>query len=245
MPGLAGIVVTHGTATLEETAFFLHLTWPHETPLVLVGAQRPPDTEGSDAVPNLRAAMAVAASPEARGMGVLIVMNGEIFSSVDATKSANFRLDAFTAPQGKLGRVDPDGSVRFARSSDWRDRPCFVPHRPPPRVDMLLSHAGGDGTAVRAFVEAGARGIVAMALPPGRVAAGERQSLVEAAAQGVVVVLASRAIRDGVPIQDYNIRDKILSAGDLAAHKARILLMLALGENRDPVAIQELMLAAR
>jgi L-asparaginase len=242
-PDITGIVITHGTATLEETAFFLHLSWRHPQPLVLVGAQRPLDTHGSDAVPNMRAAIAVAASAASRGTGALVVMNGQVFTAADVTKSANFALDAFWSPKGPVGRVDADGSIKLVRAISSPHRQ-YAPASVAPRVDMLVSYAGADGDAVTAAVSAGARGLVIMALPPGRVASGQRAALVAAAAQGVIVVLASRANRDGVPVQAYNVSDAILTAGDLAAHKARILLMLTLGEGLSSTEIQAALLEA-
>ena len=236
-PDLNGIVVTHGTSTLEETAYFLHLTWQHEVPLVLVGAQRPLDTFGSDAIPNVRAAMAVAADEHIRGLGVVVVMNNEIFAAAEVSKTANFSLDAFASPWGPIGRVSAAGDVNVLRRPT-ASRFFVKPSSEPARVDIVLSHAGGDSVATKAFVAAGCRGLVIAGLPPGRAAAGERPALIEAVSQGVVVVLASRASRDPLPVQAYNVADGILSAGVHAPHKARILLMLALGANLDRATIQ-------
>ena len=111
-----GIVITHGTASLEDTAWFLDLVVRCEVPVVLVGAQRPPNTAGSDAGPNLRAALAVAASTQARELGVLVVMDNYIYCARDVRKTANFALDAFEAGEfGPLGRVDSDGTVALRR----------------------------------------------------------------------------------------------------------------------------------
>ncbi len=157
---ISGVVVTHGTATLEETAWFLALTVASGKPVVLVGAQRPPNTAGSDAGPNLRAAILVAHSETMRGTGVVVVMDGRIFDARAVTKLSNHDLDAFGAPDGGvLGRVSTDGRIELRR------RAVALPVERPwtragnaalPRVDITYSYAGNDGTAVRAFLAAGA-----------------------------------------------------------------------------------------
>ena len=115
-PDAQGIVITHGTASLEETAWFLDLVVRCPLPVVLVGAQRPPNTAGSDAAPNLRAALAVAAAPAARDLGVLVVMDNYIHGARDVRKTSNFALDAFESGEfGPLGRVDADGTVVLRR----------------------------------------------------------------------------------------------------------------------------------
>ncbi|HMA00257.1 MAG TPA: asparaginase domain-containing protein, partial [Steroidobacteraceae bacterium] len=109
-PDAHGIVITHGTASLEETAWFLDLVVRCPLPVVLVGAQRPPNTAGSDAAPNLRAALAVAVAPAARDLGVVVAMDNYIHCARDVRKTSNFALDAFESGEfGPLGRVDPDG----------------------------------------------------------------------------------------------------------------------------------------
>lgn len=246
---LDGFIVTHGTATLEETAWFLELALQVAQPVVLTGAQRPANTDGSDASGNLRAAIAVAAAPEARGNGVLVAFDGRIFAARDVTKAASFELGAFEAqPYGPLGRVDPDGSVV------WRRRPCKEGVSRPtlnlatlealPRVDIVTSYAGADGTAVEAFVAAGARGLISAGLAPGRPAAGESAALAAAVRAGVTVVQASRAPRGTVPPQRFLQADGILAGGDLAPQKLRILLMLALSVTRDAPTLQRWLLQA-
>lgn len=229
MPELTGIVITHGTATLEETAFFLHLTWEYACPIILVGAQRPIDTHGSDALSNVRAAIVGACDPALRNLGVLVAMNSTIFHAPDVTKTANFSLDAFESPFGPIAQMDQAGQIKFIRRPTKLYRPNFEPLPEPVRVDIMISYSGSDGCIVECFRNAGCKAIVVAALPPGRCAAGERAALVKAAKEGVMVIFSSRAWRDGLPIQDYNIVDAILTAGSLAPHKARILAMLALG----------------
>jgi L-asparaginase len=242
-----GIVITHGTASLEETAWFLDLVVRCPLPVVLVGAQRPPNTAGSDAAPNLRAALAVAVAPAARDLGVLVVMDNYIYGARDVRKTSNFALDAFESGEfGPLGRVDADGTVALRRRLSLPNPQaaplvgalaCDVP----PRVDLALSYAGADGTAIDAFVRAGARAIVSVGMPPGRCTPAERKALSEAVAAGVLVVQSSRASRGAVVAQQYNRADGIVSGGDLAPNKLRILLMAALSAGIAHAAIGEML----
>ncbi|MFM0509030.1 asparaginase [Paraburkholderia sp. RL17-373-BIF-A] len=239
-PALTGFVITHGTATLEETAWFLDLVLELDQPVVLTGAQRPANTDGSDAAANLRGAVAVAAAPESRGAGVLVAMGGLFFAARDVTKAASFELAAFeAAPYGPLGRIDADAGVVWRRrvfrdAGPSRQSPRFASvldaaaSTALPRVDIAMSYAGADGAAIEAFVAAGARGIVSAGLAPGRPASGEREALCNAVAAGVVVVQATRAPRGTVPKQRFLAADGIVAGGDLSAQKLRIALMLIL-----------------
>lgn len=245
-PGLSGFVVTHGTATLEETAWFLDLALDLQQPVVITGAQRPANTAGSDVPANLRAALAVAQSDAVRGTGVVVVMDGHIFAARDVTKAASFDLNAFEAPPfGALGRVEPNGDVTMRRLP-VRSRPFPSPDLSNldtlPRVDIVMSYAGADRTAIDALVAAGSAGIVSAGLPPGRPANAEAQGLADAVRGGVTVVQATRAPRGMVPPQAF-LRDAgVLAGGDLLPQKLRIALMLALTQTRDPGLLQQWLL---
>jgi L-asparaginase len=243
-PAVTGFVITHGTATLEETAWFLDLVLDLDQPVVLTGAQRPANTDGSDAAANLRGAVAVAAAPESRGAGVLVAMGGLFFAARDVTKAASFELAAFEAtPYGPLGRIDADATVVWRRRIVRDERSlrhvarfaCVLDASSPlelPRVDIAMSYAGADGAAIEAFVAAGACGIVSAGLAPGRPAAGEREALCDAVKAGVVVVQATRSPRGVVPKQRFLAADGILAGGDLSPQKLRIALMLILASCR-------------
>jgi L-asparaginase len=235
---LAGIVIGHGTATLEETAYFLNLTLKVRVPVVLVGAQRPSSALSSDAGMNLVNAIRAAASPEARGLGVLAVLNDEIHAAREVTKTATLRLQTFRTPDfGLLGHADGDAVVfyrqpvrRHAPDTEFDVRALDAL----PRVDIVYAYAGGDGTAVRAFVAAGARGIVSAGFAPGGTPPGEFDALKEAAANGVVVVQSTRA-GSGRTFRGTRLRDAgFLIADNLSPQKARILLLLALTVTRNP-----------
>ncbi len=243
-PDLAGVVVTHGTSTLEETAYALSLTLPTDLPVVITGAQRPSTSVSADGPMNLVNAARVAGDPRARGLGVLVVANDEIHTAREVTKTSNGRLHTFQSPEaGPIGVADGDAVV-------FRRMPLRLPPpsarlditsiATPPRVDVLYSHAGGDGAAVEAFLAAGARGIVAAGFAPGFTTPGEREALSAAIARGCTVVLSSRAGSGrAFPSRRYAERG-FISAGDLLAHKARILLMFALAQGLDRTAIAKL-----
>ncbi|MGK7867337.1 asparaginase [Falsiroseomonas sp. E2-1-a20] len=243
-PDLAGVVVTHGTATLEETAYLLSLTLPTDLPVVVTGAQRPFTGLSSDAQMNLVAAVRVAANPASRGLGVLVVLNDEVHAAREVTKTSTGRLQTFRSPDvGVLGHVDAD------RVSYWRRPTRLLPlaqrfaiqdSEQPPRVDVVYSVAGGDGVAVHAFLAAGASGLVAAALAPGFLTPAERAAMAEAIVTGCTVVLSSRAGSGRTfPTRRYG-EEGFITADNLNPQKARILLMLALARTRDRAEIAAL-----
>lgn len=244
-PDLAGVVVLHGTATLEETAYFLNLALECTLPVVVVGAQRPFNTIGSDAAINLIAALRVAVDPQAKGQGVLVVLNDEIHQAREVTKTSTYRLSAFRSPEtGPLGVVDGDRIV-FHRQP-VRAHTHATPFGATegmdglPRVDISYAYAGSDGAAVDAYVAAGARGIICAGFAPGMPTPQERATLERAAAQGVIIVQATRAGSGRVARRAYLARNGWIGAGDLNPQKARVLLMLALTQTDDPNPIQRM-----
>jgi L-asparaginase len=231
-PGLAGIVILHGTATLEETAFFLNLTLRVTVPVVLVGAQRPASALGSDAGINLVAAVRVAGDPHARGKGVLVVLNDEIHAARDVVKTSTYRVQTFRSLDfGALGHVDGDG-VHFYRAPLRRHAPetefAGLDEIVLPRVDIVYSYGGADGVMIDAVVAAGAHGIVCAGLAPGIATPLERAALQRAAARGVAIVQATRAVSGRVAPRRHLREAGIVAADDLSPQKARILLGLGL-----------------
>lgn len=230
-PELAGIVIAHGTATLEETAYFLRLVLRIGVPVVVTGAMRPWNGLSSDAAANLRDAIRVTASSEARGLGVLVVMNGEIHSARDVAKSSTTRLDAFRSPEtGPLGEVNADRIVLRRPLRERASDPPFAVDAMPalPRVDILYAHAGADGALARAAIAAGARGIVSAGFAPGETHPEEVAVLREAVESGIVVVQSTRAGAGRVPPTGHLAANGFIGAEDLPPHKARILLALGL-----------------
>jgi L-asparaginase len=244
---LAGIVIGHGTASMEETAYFLNLTLTINVPVVMVGSQRPINALSSDAGMNLVNAVRTAAAPEAWGMGVLVVLNDEIHAARDVTKTSTLRLQTFQAPDfGALGHVDRD-RVSFYRKSTRAVYPDasfdIASLTELPRVDMDYAHLGSDGTAVRAFIAAGARGIVSAGFAPGYPGRVEDAVLKEAASQGVIVV-QSRRSASGRIAQTKRLKSVgALSADNLNPEKARILLALALTVTNELAEIERMFAA--
>jgi len=243
-PDLAGIVIGHGTATLEETAYALSLGIDVDVPVVVVGSQRPLSGLSSDAGMNLVTAVRTAAAPESRGRGVLVVLNDEIHAARDVTKTATTRLQTFrTRDFGMLGHVDGP-YLHYYRRPERLAGPAAPFHLSEmgslPRVDIAYAHAGCDGTAVDAFVAAGARGIVSAGLAPGNTTQAEREALERAVAAGVVVVQSTRAGSGVVHPGEAHRSAGILGADNLTPQKARILLAFALTQTAEPAAIADL-----
>ncbi len=243
-PAIAGFVIPHGTATLEETGFFLNLTLRVTQPVVLVGAQRPASALGTDAGMNLVNALRVAGSPEARGKGVLAVLNDEIHAARDVVKTSTYRVQTFRSLDfGALGHVDGDG-VHFYRAplgAHMPDTPFAALDfaEPLPRVDIVYSYAGADGALVDAAVAAGARGIVSAGFAPGSPTPEQRAAFERAAKSGVVVVQCSRAASGRVAPRRRLRESGIVAGEDFSPQKARILLMLALSTTSDIAALQQ------
>lgn len=240
-----GVVLTHGTATLEETAYFLNLTLKVDVPLVVVGSQRPANMISSDAAMNLLGAVRVAGSGEARGLGVLVLLNDEIQAAREVTKASTSRLETFRSHDlGMLGYADADGCVAIYRRPARRHAPDTEfdvrGQGELPRVDIAWSYAGADGTAIEAFVAAGARGIVTGSLAPGANTAGELDALRAARARGVLIVQSTRAGSGRVLPRVVFREHGFVPADNLNPQKARVLAMLALTRTDDPREVERM-----
>jgi L-asparaginase len=241
---LAGIVIGHGTATLEETAYALGLTLKVSIPVVIVGSQRPLSGLSSDAAMNLVNAVRVAADPQSRGRGVLVLLNDEIHASREVTKTATYRMQTFRAPDfGMLGYVD--GSVvTYYRRTERVTAPDtefdIAEMAALPRVDIAYAYSGADGADVDAFVAAGAQGIVSAGFAPGMAPPGQMAALERAAKARVTVVQATRAgsgmVHDNARLTELG----FVPADNLNPQKARILLALALSLSRERAEIMRM-----
>ncbi|MFX1761931.1 asparaginase [Paraburkholderia sp. A1RI-2L] len=226
------VVITHGTDTLEETAYFLHLTVKSRKPVILTAAMRPASALSADGPLNLLNAVALAASGQATGRGVLVAFNNRIHCARDVIKISTYAVDAFQSPEiGALGWVQ-DGRVEFQRRA-LRAHTVDAPFNADgqwPQVEIVTSYAGATRIAVDALVSAGVRGIVVAGTGNGSIHTTLQQALAEAAARGVAVVRASR-VGSGHVMHNGAAKDDVLgfvSAGTLNPYKARVLLMLAL-----------------
>jgi len=228
-PAIAGIIITHGTDTAEETAFLLDLTLPCAKPIVLVGAMRAADAVGADGMRNFANAVKVASDPAASGCGVILVMGDAVLAARDARKAATSAIDAFKSfPRGPLARVTPS-------SLDWFGPPhrLGAAARYPfpetlPRVAILTAGAGMDEQPVAALLGIGAKGIVLAGMGQGNAPASVIAALAEAAASGVPVVRSTR-VDEGIVDRNVEVDDDALglvAARALGPAKARMLLMV-------------------
>ena len=237
---VAGVVVAHGTDTMEESVYLIDRVLGSDVPVVLTGAQRGADETDTDGPRNLRDAIRVASAPAARGRGALIAFAGEVHAAREVQKVHTSALRAFAAPGfGPIGAVDRERVV-FQRRPERR--PALpVPAELAP-VDLIRLYAGSDGRFVRAAVEAGARAVVLEGTGRGnandQVVAGVR----DAVARGITVAVCSRCASGRVePVYGRGggrdlAEAGALFAGDLAGPKVRVLLQIALGAGLDPAA---------
>lgn len=203
-PQVLGIVVTHGTDTMEETAYLMDLTHDDPRPVVFTGAQHPADSQAPDGPDNLARAIAVAGSPQARGKGVLLAFAGTIYPAAGVRKSHTTRLDAFANPDfGTAGSVSGSGDVSLDRA-----RPAYDPFPLPgaaagsPRVDLIAAYPGSDSTLLRASLQAGAAGIVLQGTGTGNANRTMCRAVADASAAGVVVVTSTR-VEAGAVVPRY------------------------------------------
>ena len=232
-----GVVITHGTDTLEETAYLLDLVLPSEQPVVLVGAMRNSSELGCDGPANLRSAVRVAADPAVRGLGVLVVMNDQLLAASEATKTHAESLETFQSRDfGPLGIVDEDRVIVSRRRAAREHIPAT---RIDERVEIVKLSAGSDGRLIRRSIEDGARGLIIEGLGRGNVPITALGEVERAIQSDIPVVITSRCPRGRVlDTYAYEGAGKQLKrwgailGGLLPSHKARIKLMLLLGAER-------------
>ena len=240
----AGVVVTHGTASLEETAYFLDLALSVEVPVVVVGSQRPISGISTDGRINLVNGIRVAADPAARGMGVMVLLNDEIHAARDVTKTSTMRMQTFRSRDfGVLGQADAD-RISFYRKPVRVTAPNtefqVAADTVLPRVDIVYSYAGADGVAIEALVAAGAKGIVAAGFAPGGTTAAQKEALSKAFEAGVITMISTRAGSGRVIDSEWSRPTGSIPADNLTPQKARVLLMLALTVTSDPSEIRRI-----
>lgn len=242
--GVAGVVVTHGTDTMEETAYFLNLVVRSPKPVVLVGAMRPATAMSADGPMNLYNAVATAAHPEAGGRGVLVVANDEIHFAREVAKTNTTQVGTFRSTHRGLAGLVSSGRIHFYGMPVRRHTLASEFHVPArralPRVDIVYAHAGMGRELIDAAVRGGARGIVIAGVGNGNLGAAALAAAGAAARAGVAVVRSSRT---GGGIVERNVEmddDRLgfIAADELNPQKARILLMLGLTRTADPVLLQ-------
>ena len=243
-PNVSGIVITHGTDTLEETAYFLNLTVHSDKPIVIVGAMRPATAISADGPINLLTAVKLAADPQSKGRGVLIAMNDMINGARDTTKTDTTNVATFMSPElGAFGFI-ASGHNYFVRQTTKRHTSGseFDVSKLDslPRVDIVYSHSNADRVPFDAFVKAGAKGIIMAGTGDGSVHEWEEPGIVDATKKGVIVIRSSRVPNGPVTESLQRYADEgMLQSGTLNPQKSRVLLQLALTKTNDPKKIQE------
>ncbi len=244
-PKVKGVVITHGTDTLEETAYFLNLVVKSDKPVVLVGSMRPASAISADGPLNLLNAVKLAVAKDAVGKGVLVALNDEISGARDVTKTNTTNVATFKAPElGFLGYIT-DGVPSFYRMPTRRHTKDTVFDlkgvRELPRVDIVYTHVNDDGTLIDAAVNAGAKGIVYAGSGMGSIHKDAEPALYNARAKGVAVVRSSRVGNGQVVAATKEWTEaKFIDSDTLNPQKARILLQLALTKTSDPDRIQKM-----
>ena len=241
-PEVKGVVVTHGSNTVEETGYFLSLTVRSEKPVVLTAAQRQFTTLSSDSPKNFLQAVRVAVSDDAKGKGALVVANDLINAARDVTKNISYRVETYNSRDlGALGFVDED-RVTFYRAPTRQAAPGFDLSKIQklPRVDIIYTYAGADGALIEAAVNQKAEGIVIAGFPTGSGTPAMDEAVKRVAARGIAVVMTNRGGMGRVTDTRAAEARPLIWGDNLTPQKARILLMLALTATKDRAELQRI-----
>ena len=245
-PKVDAVVITHGTDTLEETAYFLNLTAKCNKPIVLVGAMRPSNALSADGPANLYNAVAVAGDPSAAGKGVMVVMNDRVLGARDVTKTNTTGVETFQSPNaGQLatihnGKVLWDATPVTKHTTQTQFKVDGLDKLP--KVGVVYQHAGVEGIQAQALVDAKYDGIVTAGVGNGNLHKSTFPIIERAAKDGIAIVRSSR-VPTGSTTKDAEVDDAkygFVSSGSLNPQKARVLLMLALTQTKDPKEIQKI-----
>jgi L-asparaginase len=242
-PEIQGIVVTHGSNTVEETAYFLHLTVKTDKPIVLTAAQRQFTTLSSDSPKNFLQAVRVAAADDAKGKGALVVTNDVINGARDVRKNMSYRVETYSSGDlGVLGFVDEDRVTFYRLPAKPRLLYDVTKLDKLPRVDIVYTYAGADGALLDAAVAAQADGIVIAGFPTGSGTPAMDEAVNRIVAKGIPVVMTNRGGMGRVTeTSGRQGEHRPLIYGDnLTPQKARVLLMLALTSTRDHARLQQI-----
>jgi L-asparaginase len=241
-----GIVITHGTNTIEETAYFLNLVLKTDKPVVVVGSMRPSSAISADGYLNVVNAIKVAADPNSKGSGCLLVMNDTIYNGRDVTKNATYRVEAFQSRDlGPLGYADGDGKVVYyhqpVRKHTLNTDFDVGSLDSLPRVDIVVSYVGADGTMIEAASKAGAKGIVSAGTGAGRPTPAEDAAFDKCFKEtGMIMCLSSRVASGRVVRSPGLTKRGFVASDNLPPWKARLLLSLALTKTRNADEIQRM-----
>lgn len=241
---VTGVIVTHGTDTLEETAYFLDLTIRHYKPVIVVGAMRSSSELGYDGSSNLAAAVCTAISPHAIDKGVLVVLNNEVHSAAEVTKTNTLSLNTFQSPYGPLGIVDTNDLIVYRKLAYRQHIDTDQVER---RVDLIKAVLDMDDRFIRLAVDSDAKGLIIEAMGRGNLPVKMLEGVKYALSKGTIVVIVSRC-SSGRVFESYGYEGggKELSdlgaimGGEMRGPKARVKLMLALGKTNDIMQIRQI-----
>ncbi|MCI1721124.1 MAG: type II asparaginase [Bacteroidales bacterium] len=243
-----GVVITHGTDTMEETAYFLYLTLNHSYPIVITGSMRPSTSLSADGPMNLYNAVATAASPDSKGKGAMILMNATIFSAADVYKGNTVAVDAFESVYGPIGYVR-NGAPKYVRNvvsgfaaDKFNYQPVFdiKELKTLPKVEIITSYAFASAEPIRAVIASKAAGIVIAGVGHGNYDRAIAAEIDNAVSKGIVVVRSSRISKGGVDENAEEYSEKVPVCYNHSPQAARILLMLALTQTSKPKDVQKL-----
>jgi L-asparaginase len=242
-PDVDGVVITHGTDTLEETAYFLNLVTRSDKPVVMVGSMRPATAVSADGPGNLYNAVAVATSPGARGRGVLVELNDEINYARNIQKTNTSSVQTFSSVnRGPAGLVNT-GKITWFQPMDKKSGGFSVDGLTKlPRVDILYAYPNMSVDLIDAAVRGGAQGLVIAGVGDGNMTQPALDRLAQIAKSGVVVVRSSR-VGSGIVYRNNEVNDDqlgLVASGELSPGKSRVLLQLALTKTKDPAAVQQM-----
>jgi len=244
--GVDGAVITHGTDTMEETAYFLNLTVKSDKPVVMVGSMRPSTAVSADGPLNLYNGVAVAADPMARGRGVLVVMNDQIHAAHSLTKTSTTAIQTFMSPLRGLVGVSAYGKNDWYNNPPWKHTAQsefdISSVTKLPRVDIVFASADMSPDLIDASVNAGAKGIIIAGVGNGNMNKASIDAAARAAKKGVVVVRSSR-VATGLVDRNVEVNDDelgFIASDELNPQKSRILLSLALVNRTQPAQLQEM-----
>lgn len=245
-PKVDGIVITHGTDTMEETAYFLNLVVKSDKPVVLVGSMRPATAVSADGPGNLYSGVIVAGDKSARGRGVLVVINDQIHAARNVAKTNTTDLQTFESiNRGPAGLINTDKITWFARPDKKHTTKSEFSTKGQgelPRVDIIYAHANMSPDIIDSAVKNGAKGLVVAGVGDGNMTTEAQTSLEKARAKGVVVVRSTR-LESGLVLRNNEIDDDkkgFVASGEFNPPKARVLLQLGLTKTKDPKEIQEM-----
>jgi L-asparaginase len=245
-PSVDGIVITHGTDTMEETAYFLNLVAKTNKPIVLVGSMRPATAISADGPGNLYNAVAVAGSKDAADRGVFVVINDKIHNARNVTKTDTTNVETFESPNRGLAGLVNSGSIKWFEKPDKKhtsksefrvDNLAQLP-----RVDIIYAHSNMDASLIDAAIKSGTKGIVVAGVGDGNMSKAALDALAKAAKSGVVVVRSTR-LESGQVLRNNEVDDDkmgFVASGELNPGKSRALLTLALTKTHDPKQVQRI-----